>query len=158
MCHEGVRSYLDALREQDIAAWKTREWRPVFDGFGEDQYLQPFVYVAGTPTEAVDPSGQWRLIPGGTFNYRADEGICHDFMAEPFHRFREPERQRVREFIEHFLSQYHQFATHTPTRGARAMRLYQKNALTPIEAAAARRKECRIVTAIDYKKHGSLKA
>jgi 4-hydroxy-tetrahydrodipicolinate synthase len=27
-------------------------------------------------------------------------GICDDFMAEPFHRFREPERARVREAIE----------------------------------------------------------
>lgn len=26
-------------------------------------------------------------------------GICDDFMAEPFHRFREPERDRVREFL-----------------------------------------------------------
>lgn len=26
-------------------------------------------------------------------------GICDDFMAEPFHRFREPERQRVRDFL-----------------------------------------------------------
>lgn len=27
-------------------------------------------------------------------------GICDDFMAEPFHSFREPERQRVREILE----------------------------------------------------------
>jgi dihydrodipicolinate synthase/N-acetylneuraminate lyase len=26
-------------------------------------------------------------------------GICDDFMAEPFHRFRDPERQRVREAV-----------------------------------------------------------
>ena len=27
-------------------------------------------------------------------------GICDDFMAEPFHRFHPPERERVREIIE----------------------------------------------------------
>lgn len=27
------------------------------------------------------------------------EGICSDFMAEPFHRFREPERSRVRDYL-----------------------------------------------------------
>jgi dihydrodipicolinate synthase/N-acetylneuraminate lyase len=26
-------------------------------------------------------------------------GVCDDFMAEPFHRFREPERQRVRQIL-----------------------------------------------------------
>ncbi|MBM3859872.1 MAG: dihydrodipicolinate synthase family protein [Verrucomicrobia bacterium] len=26
-------------------------------------------------------------------------GVCDDFMAEPFHRFREPERQKVRELL-----------------------------------------------------------
>lgn len=26
-------------------------------------------------------------------------GVCDDFMAEPFHRFREPERDRVRDFL-----------------------------------------------------------
>ncbi len=28
------------------------------------------------------------------------EGICDDFMAEPFHRFRQPERERVEEILE----------------------------------------------------------
>jgi dihydrodipicolinate synthase/N-acetylneuraminate lyase len=28
------------------------------------------------------------------------EGICSDFMAEPFHRFRDPERRRVRAYLE----------------------------------------------------------
>jgi len=28
------------------------------------------------------------------------ENICGDFMAEPFHRFREPERARIRNFLE----------------------------------------------------------
>lgn len=26
-------------------------------------------------------------------------GICSDFMAEPFHRFREPERERIRQLV-----------------------------------------------------------
>jgi len=26
-------------------------------------------------------------------------GVCDDFMAEPFHRFREPERERVRQVL-----------------------------------------------------------
>jgi 4-hydroxy-tetrahydrodipicolinate synthase len=26
-------------------------------------------------------------------------GVCHDFMAEPFHRFRDPERARVRQML-----------------------------------------------------------
>lgn len=28
------------------------------------------------------------------------EGICNDFMAEPFHRFRDPERQRIKQHLE----------------------------------------------------------
>ncbi len=31
-------------------------------------------------------------------------GICDDFMAEPFHRFRDAERNRVREHLEHIES------------------------------------------------------
>jgi len=27
-------------------------------------------------------------------------GICDDFMAEPFHRFRQPERERVQAVLE----------------------------------------------------------
>jgi dihydrodipicolinate synthase/N-acetylneuraminate lyase len=27
-------------------------------------------------------------------------GICSDFIAEPFHRFREPQKQRIREYLE----------------------------------------------------------
>jgi 4-hydroxy-tetrahydrodipicolinate synthase len=27
-------------------------------------------------------------------------GICNDFLAEPFHRFREPEREIVRRYLE----------------------------------------------------------
>jgi len=27
-------------------------------------------------------------------------GICDDFMAEPFHRFRAPERERIRKIVE----------------------------------------------------------
>ncbi|MBN1557263.1 MAG: dihydrodipicolinate synthase family protein, partial [Lentisphaerae bacterium] len=28
------------------------------------------------------------------------EGVCGDFMSEPFHRFREPERRRVRAYLD----------------------------------------------------------
>ncbi len=27
------------------------------------------------------------------------EGVCDDFMAEPFHRFRDPERRRIRQYV-----------------------------------------------------------
>jgi len=27
-------------------------------------------------------------------------GVCDDFMAEPFRRFREPERERVRQLLD----------------------------------------------------------
>jgi 4-hydroxy-tetrahydrodipicolinate synthase len=27
-------------------------------------------------------------------------GICNDFMAEPFHRFKEPEREKIRQFLD----------------------------------------------------------
>lgn len=27
-------------------------------------------------------------------------GICNDFMAEPFHRFKEPERMKISQFLE----------------------------------------------------------
>jgi 4-hydroxy-tetrahydrodipicolinate synthase len=27
-------------------------------------------------------------------------GVCDDFMAEPFHRFKAPERERVRQILE----------------------------------------------------------
>jgi 4-hydroxy-tetrahydrodipicolinate synthase len=27
-------------------------------------------------------------------------GICSDFMAEPFHRFKEPERVKIRQLLE----------------------------------------------------------
>jgi 4-hydroxy-tetrahydrodipicolinate synthase len=27
-------------------------------------------------------------------------GICSDFLAEPFHRFREPERQTIRRYLD----------------------------------------------------------
>ena len=30
----------------------------------------------------------------------AVSGICDDFMAEPFQRFREPERKRVRQILD----------------------------------------------------------
>ncbi|HPA19216.1 MAG TPA: dihydrodipicolinate synthase family protein [Verrucomicrobiae bacterium] len=32
-------------------------------------------------------------------------GVCDDFMAEPFHRFREPERQRVRDLLQEIKSE-----------------------------------------------------
>ena len=35
----------------------------------------------------------------------ACRGLCGDFMAEPFHRFREPERQRIRASLEDLLRQ-----------------------------------------------------
>ena len=31
-------------------------------------------------------------------------GLASDFMAEPFHRFREPERRRIREALEELRS------------------------------------------------------
>jgi 2-dehydro-3-deoxy-D-pentonate aldolase len=43
-------------------------------------------------------------------------GLCNDFMAEPFHRFRDPERGRIRQAVEE-LSALVQETLRSPSSG-----------------------------------------